>query len=111
MRRVLSLIAVSVAMFAAWYKKYADHLIKSLDVRMTKKSGTLSKGEVRRLQLVLAMRAIFFSLLRHQPNIWNRAKSPGVDGAVLFHIRNDRVVETGVRAIGDHGGPAVIVRI
>ncbi len=43
------------AFYPSWDWKYCDHLTKSLDIRMDKKSGSLSKGELRRLQLVLAM--------------------------------------------------------
>jgi ABC-2 type transport system ATP-binding protein len=43
------------AYYASWNSGYADHLVKSLDVRIKRKTGTLSKGELRRLQLVMAM--------------------------------------------------------
>jgi ABC-2 type transport system ATP-binding protein len=43
------------AYYTSWDSSYADHLVKSLDIRMKRKTGTLSKGELRRLQLVMAM--------------------------------------------------------
>ena len=43
------------AYYPSWDSKYADHLAKSFDIRMRRKIGSLSKGEGRRLQLVLAM--------------------------------------------------------
>ncbi len=50
--RLLQYVA---AYYKSWDSTYADHLVKSLDIRIQKKSGTLSKGELRRLQLVIAM--------------------------------------------------------
>ena len=41
--------------YPSWDTKYADHLTKSFDIRMDRKSGSLSKGEGRRLQLVMAL--------------------------------------------------------
>ena len=49
------LIQHVAAFYPSWDSTYADHLIKSLDIRTNKKTGSLSKGELRRLQLVLAM--------------------------------------------------------
>ncbi|HUQ18191.1 MAG TPA: ABC transporter ATP-binding protein [Gemmatimonadaceae bacterium] len=43
------------AYYPSWDQSYSAHLVESLEIRMTKKSGTLSKGEMRRLQLVMAM--------------------------------------------------------
>ena len=43
------------AYYTSWDPSYADHLVKSLGIRMERKTGTLSKGELRRLQLVMAM--------------------------------------------------------
>ena len=37
------------AYYPSWDSKYADHLAKSFDLRMHRKSGSLSKGEGRRL--------------------------------------------------------------
>ena len=50
--RLLQYVA---AYYPSWDAKYAEHLVKSLDIRADKKSGTLSKGELRRLQLAMAM--------------------------------------------------------
>jgi ABC-2 type transport system ATP-binding protein len=50
--RFLQFIA---AYYPSWDAAYADHLVKSLDIRANRKSGSLSKGERRRLQLVTAM--------------------------------------------------------
>jgi ABC-2 type transport system ATP-binding protein len=50
--RFLQFIA---AYYPSWDATYADHLVKSLDIRANRKSGSLSKGERRRLQLVTAM--------------------------------------------------------
>ena len=41
--------------YPSWDAGYADRLVKSLDIRMHRKTGSLSKGEGRRLQLVMAM--------------------------------------------------------
>jgi ABC-2 type transport system ATP-binding protein len=43
------------AYYPSWDHKYADHLVKSFDIRMNRKIGGLSKGEGRRLQLLTAM--------------------------------------------------------
>ena len=43
------------AYYPSWDRKYADHLVKSFDIRMNRKVGGLSKGEGRRLQLLMAM--------------------------------------------------------
>ena len=43
------------AYYPSWDGKYADHLVKSFDIRLHRKTGSLSKGEARRLQLVMAM--------------------------------------------------------
>jgi ABC-2 type transport system ATP-binding protein len=41
--------------YPAWDQAYADHLIQVFGVRPERKVGTLSKGEGRRLQFVLAL--------------------------------------------------------
>jgi ABC-2 type transport system ATP-binding protein len=41
--------------YPAWDRAYAEHLIRSFGVRLERKVGTLSKGELRRLQFVLAL--------------------------------------------------------
>ena len=43
------------AFYPSWNSTYAEHLVKALEIRTDKKSGSLSKGELRRLQLVMAM--------------------------------------------------------
>lgn len=49
------LIQHASSYYTSWDSSYAEHLVKSLEIRMNKKSGTLSKGELRRLQLILAL--------------------------------------------------------
>lgn len=49
------LIRHVAAHYPAWDPAYAAHLVDVLDVRPQRKVGTLSKGEARRLQLVLAL--------------------------------------------------------
>jgi ABC-2 type transport system ATP-binding protein len=41
--------------YPAWDQAYARHLIEVFGVRLQRKAGTLSKGEMRRLQFVLAL--------------------------------------------------------
>ena len=41
--------------YPSWDEAYADHLIRGLDLRASRKVGSLSKGETRRLQLVMAL--------------------------------------------------------
>jgi len=43
------------AYYPSWDVKYADHLARSFDIRLHRKTRSLSKGETRRLQLVMAM--------------------------------------------------------
>ena len=43
------------AFYPEWEKSYADHLARALGVRLERPVGGLSKGETRRLQLVLAL--------------------------------------------------------
>lgn len=43
------------AFYPEWDHGYADHLIRALGVRPERRVGGLSKGETRRLQLVLAL--------------------------------------------------------
>jgi ABC-2 type transport system ATP-binding protein len=43
------------AYYPSWDHAYADHLTRALDLRLQRKVGGLSKGEARRLQLVLAL--------------------------------------------------------
>jgi ABC-2 type transport system ATP-binding protein len=49
------LIQHVAAHYPAWDHRYAAHLIGIFDVRLQRKIGTLSKGESRRLQFVLAL--------------------------------------------------------
>ena len=41
--------------YPLWDHEYATHLVESFGVRLDRKAGTLSKGESRRLQFVLAL--------------------------------------------------------
>jgi ABC-2 type transport system ATP-binding protein len=41
--------------YPAWDHAYADHVVRTLGVRLERKVGGLSKGETRRLQLALAL--------------------------------------------------------
>ena len=43
------------AYFPTWDHAYADHLTRAFDLRLQRRVGALSKGEARRLQLVLAL--------------------------------------------------------
>ena len=43
------------AYYPAWDHSYADRLITALDVRRDKKIGSLSKGDTRRVQLIMAL--------------------------------------------------------
>lgn len=45
----------AAAFYPSWDASYAEHLVDSLQVRTQHKTGTLSKGEMRRVQLVMAM--------------------------------------------------------
>src|SRR5690606_12437192 len=47
------------------------------------------------------VRPIFFSLLSHEPDVGNRAKSFRIDRTVLLHILNDRIVKSGVGTVGN----------
>lgn len=49
------LIEHVAAYYPSWDRAYADHLIKVFDIALHRKTGTLSKGEMRRLQFVLAL--------------------------------------------------------
>ena len=49
------LIQHVAAFYPSWDSTYADHLVKAFDIRLHRKTGNLSKGEARRLQLLLAM--------------------------------------------------------
>jgi ABC-2 type transport system ATP-binding protein len=49
------LLQHTAAFYPSWDATYADHLTRSLGIRMQHKSGTLSKGEKRRVQLIMAM--------------------------------------------------------
>jgi ABC-2 type transport system ATP-binding protein len=49
------LIEHVAAHYPAWDRAYADHLTKVFDIGLQRKTGTLSKGELRRLQFVLAL--------------------------------------------------------
>jgi ABC-2 type transport system ATP-binding protein len=49
------LIRHVAAYYPAWDHVYADHLIGIFGIRPERKAGTLSKGEARRLQFVLAL--------------------------------------------------------
>ena len=49
------LLRHAAAFYPEWDHTYADHLARALGVRMERRVGGLSKGETRRLQLVLAL--------------------------------------------------------
>jgi ABC-2 type transport system ATP-binding protein len=59
--RVRDLIDIHSRYRPTWDRQYADALAKTLDVRLDSKSGKLSKGESRRVQLLLA--------LAHRPSV------------------------------------------
>ena len=41
--------------YPGWDAAYADHLVSAFDLRLDRRAGTLSKGEARRLQVVMAL--------------------------------------------------------
>lgn len=43
------------AFYPSWDNAYADRLVKALDIRLDRRTGSLSKGQARRVQLVMAM--------------------------------------------------------
>ena len=49
------LLRHAAAYYPGWDHAYADHLTRALDLRLARKVGALSKGEARRLHLVLAL--------------------------------------------------------
>ena len=49
------LLRHAAAYYPTWDFTYADHLSRSLELRLDRRIGGLSKGETRRLQLVLAL--------------------------------------------------------
>jgi ABC-2 type transport system ATP-binding protein len=49
------LLRHAAAFYPEWDHAYADHLTRALGVRLQRRVGGLSKGETRRLQLVLAL--------------------------------------------------------
>jgi len=49
------LLEHAAAYYPNWDYAYADHLVRALAVRLERRVGGLSKGETRRLQLVLAL--------------------------------------------------------
>ena len=49
------LLQHAAAYYPSWDRAYADHLSAAFSVRLSQAVGTLSKGEGRRLQLVLAL--------------------------------------------------------
>ena len=53
--------------YPAWDRGYADHLIKIFDIQLTRRVSTLSKGEARRLQFVLALAHRRPLLLLYEP--------------------------------------------
>lgn len=55
------LLRHAAAYYPAWDRAYADRLVHALGVPLRQRAGALSKGETRRLQLVLA--------LAHRPSL------------------------------------------
>jgi ABC-2 type transport system ATP-binding protein len=49
------LLRHAAAFYPEWDHAYAGHLVRALGVRPERRAGALSKGETRRLQLVLAL--------------------------------------------------------
>jgi ABC-2 type transport system ATP-binding protein len=50
-----NLLKYVAAYYQAWDAAYADHLVRVFGLRLEKTVGSLSKGEMRRLQLVIAL--------------------------------------------------------
>jgi len=53
--RIGDLIAHHAAYYTRWDEKYARHLVETLGIDLRPKYGTLSKGEARRVQLIMAL--------------------------------------------------------
>jgi ABC-2 type transport system ATP-binding protein len=53
--RVRDMLSHHAAYYPAWDADYARHLVELLDLRLERKYGKLSKGESRRVQLVMAL--------------------------------------------------------
>ncbi len=53
--RIGDLIAHHATYYARWDADYASHLVDALGIDLSPKYGTLSKGEARRVQLVMAL--------------------------------------------------------
>ena len=69
--------------FPAWDHAYASHLIDVFGVRLDRKVGTLSKGESRRLQFVLALAHRPPLLLLDEPT---DGLDPVIRNAALAHL-------------------------
>jgi ABC-2 type transport system ATP-binding protein len=48
-------LRLAEAYYPSWDRPYAEHLGRAFEMRVDRKVGTLSKGETRRLQLLLAL--------------------------------------------------------
>jgi ABC-2 type transport system ATP-binding protein len=53
--RVSHMLTHHAAHYGGWDENYARHLVAALDLRLDRKYGKLSKGESRRVQLVMAL--------------------------------------------------------
>jgi ABC-type multidrug transport system ATPase subunit len=54
-QRVDRLMAAHASYYPSWDAEYATHLTRALEIRLDRKYGRLSKGEARRVQLLLTL--------------------------------------------------------
>jgi len=53
--RVGKILAIHSAYYPAWDREYADRLVKLFEIKLDRRLSTLSKGEARRVQLLMAL--------------------------------------------------------
>src|SRR5690606_13740377 len=50
----------------------------------------------------LDVRAVLLGLLSHQPDVWHATHGARIEGAVGFAVVDHRLVDAGVRTVGNH---------